>query len=249
MKIITQLVILTLSLLLVNADEYCDSIIEQYQTFGNKCSLKHMTVNNCCDLRIFSKVSGVYKQNTKGVFGTNEIYCDMTTKDGGWTVIQRNKKGSLENFNRNWTDYEKGFGDLNAEFWYGLATIRCLVESGQWEMRLDYQRSDKTWSYLHYNEFSIASSKNQYYLDLDQFTGEGTDWFRTYSQNGKRFSTPDRDNDRSRSQHCASSSKSGWWYNYNCYSHDINKQPPQVGGHNVYFTEMKIRPKDCIKRS
>ena len=43
-------------------------------------------------------------------------YCDMTTAGGGWIVIQRNKKDSLVNFNKNWTDYEKGFGDLNTEF-------------------------------------------------------------------------------------------------------------------------------------
>ena len=29
----------------------------------------------------------------------------MATDGGGWIVIQRNKKGSLMNFNRNWADY------------------------------------------------------------------------------------------------------------------------------------------------
>ena len=246
MKIITQLVILTLSLLLVNADQYCDDAIKQYQTFDDKCSLKQITVTNCCDVKIVSKVSGVYKQSTKTVFGTDDIYCDMTTKDGGWSVIQRNKKNSPVSFNRNWTDYEKGFGDLNTEFWYGLAAIRCLVERGHWEMRLDYQKNDNTWSYLHYSGFTIGPSKNKYYLDVADFTAEGTNWFSRYSQDGAPFSTPDNDNDRSSRQHCAASSKSGWWYNYNCNAHDINRQPPQVGGHNVLFTEMKIRPKDCI---
>ena len=54
---------------------------------------------------------------------TSAVYCDMTTYGGGWIVIQRNKKNSLVNFNRNWADYEKGFGDLNTEFWYGLAAM------------------------------------------------------------------------------------------------------------------------------
>ena len=124
MKIITQLVILTLSLLLVNADQYCDDAVKQYQTFGNRCSLKNLTFSNCCDLRIVSQVSRVHKQSRKA-FGTNDVYCDMTTKYGGWTVIQRNKKDSLVNFNRNWTDYEKGFGDLNTEF--GMDWKKCTV--------------------------------------------------------------------------------------------------------------------------
>ena len=244
MKIITQLVILTLSLLLVNANQYCDDMIKKYETFGNRCSLKNMTFSNCCDLRIVSKVSGVHKQSTKA-FGTDDVYCDMSTDNGGWTVIQRNRNNSLVNFNKNWTDYEKGFGDLNTEFWYGLEEMHCLTQRGQWEMRLDYQKSDKTWSYLHYNQFSIGMGNSYYYLSLGGFTGTGTDWFSHYSHKGRYFSTPDADNYNT-NNNCAATRKSGWWYYRYCYPHDINRQPPFVGGHSVLFTEMKIRPKDCI---
>ena len=76
---------------------------------------------------------------------TTTGYCDMTIDHGGWIVIQRNKVlNSLVDFNKNWTDYEKGFGDLNTEFWYGLEEIYCLTQRGQWEMRVDYQKNDKT---------------------------------------------------------------------------------------------------------
>jgi len=33
-------------------------------------------------------------------------------------VIQRRNNGMLDFFNT-WSDYEAGFGDLNAEFWLG----------------------------------------------------------------------------------------------------------------------------------
>ena len=78
-----------------------------------------MTINNCCDLRAFTTCSGVYKLNRK-TFSCIDVYCDMNTTNGGWIVIQRNKKDSLVNFTKNWADYEEGFGDLNTEFWYGL---------------------------------------------------------------------------------------------------------------------------------
>ena len=55
---------------------------------------------------------------------------------------------SLVNFNRNWADCEKGFGDFNTEFWYELELVHCLGQRGQWEMRVDYQKNDKTWSYF-----------------------------------------------------------------------------------------------------
>ena len=169
----------------------------------------------------------------------------MVTDGGGWIVIQRNKQDSLVDFNKNWTDYEIGFGDLNTEFWYGLKTIHFLTDNGQWEMRVDYQENDKRWSYLHYNQFSVGSASEEYPLTVGGFTGAGTDWFnyQSHPQNGMKFSTPDNDNDKN-GGNCAAHYKSGWWYN-NCYYININRQPSSVSNY-ILFSEMKIRPKDCI---
>ena len=248
MKIITQLVILTLSLLLVNADQYCDNLVKECQeNFQAKCSAQKVTIKNCCDLRVVSAPSGVYKINK--TFDIANAYCDMITDDGGWIVIQRNKKNTPVNFNKNWTDYEEGFGDLNTEFWYGLAAIHSLTQRGQWEMRVDYQKNDKTWSYYHYNQFSVGSACEEYPLTVGGFTGVDTDWFnqQRYGHNGTKFSTPDNDNDNDGSN-CASRYNSGWWYNA-CYYINLNKQPPSDSNKsdgNILFTEIKIRPKDCI---
>ena len=199
-----------------------------------------MTINNCCDLRAFSTCSGIYKLNRK-TFSCIDVYCDMNTTNGGWIVIQRNKKDSLVNFNKNWTDYEEGFGDLHTEFWYGLENIHFLTKNGKWEMRVDYQRNDKTWSYLHYNQFSVGSASEEYPLTVGGFTGVGSDQFT--SHNGIKFSTPDNDNDihSKANYNCAARYTSGWWHTA-CYRVNLNRQPPSVG----LFSEMKIRPKDCI---
>ena len=201
-----------------------------------------MTINNCCDLRAFSTRSGVYKLNRK-TFSCIDVYCDMNTTNGGWIVIQRNKKDSLVDFNRNWTDYEEGFGDLNTEFWYGLENLNFLLKNKKWEMRVDYQNNDKSWSYLHYNQFSVGSASEEYPLTVGGFTGVGNDRFASYSLNGMKFSTPDNDNDKS-DGNCAASVNNGWWYNSCGYS-NINRQPPRVDG-SALFSEMKIRPKHCI---
>ena len=187
---------------------------------------------------------------SKGSFdNTVDVYCDMTTNGGGWIAIQRNKKDSQVSFNLNWTDYEEGFGDLNKEFWYGLKELHCLTQRGQWEMRVDYQFNNKTWSYLHYNQFSVGSASEEYLLTVGGFTGIGDDQFIPGdggTLNGMKFSTPDRDNDKG-DGNCAVLYKSGWWYN-SCYRININRQPPNGnnGAGNYLFTEMKIRPKDCI---
>ena len=181
-----------------------------------------------------------------GTFATANVYCNMTTDNGGWIVIQRNRINSRLSFNKNWREYEQGFGDLNKEFWAGLELMHTLTQRGQWEMRVDYQGNDKTWYYLHYNQFSVGSASEEYPLTVGGFTGVGTDWFTHahYQLNEMKFSTLDNDNDKD-SRNCAAHWKSGWWNNA-CHLININRQPPYVNTYNVLFTEMKIRPKDCI---
>ena len=124
MKIITQLVILTLLLLLVNAhdeNEYCTNLFKQYKIYRSKCSPSQIAIDNCCELTGFplnKTPSAVYQMTSctapckVSSFATITTtgYCDMISDGGGWLVIQRNKQNSLVNFNKNWTDYEKGFG-------------------------------------------------------------------------------------------------------------------------------------------
>jgi len=139
MKIIAQLVILTLSLLLVNANQYCDNLLKQYNTFKTKCSPELITINSWCDLNGFtlSKApSAVYQMMTNCSSGypfttvTADVYCDMNTTDGGWIVIQRNRKGNTLGFNKKWTQYVAGFGDINGDFWYDLEARPMGDESG-----------------------------------------------------------------------------------------------------------------------
>ena len=248
LKIITQLVILTLSLLLVNAhydDRYCNNLVKN---FGNKC-----TISSCCQLNFFSShaTSGVYKIS-RGSFGNAvDAYCDMTTDGGGWIVIQRNRKDSQVSFDEEWAQYEEGFGDLHTEFWYGLEEIHYLTKKGQWEMRVDYQREDNNRSYYaQYSNFSIGSASEEYPLTIEGYTGEGGDKFT--SLNGMKFTTTDNDNDLYGGRNCAYKYGNGWWHKI-CSRNKlyINHQPPFISYSRtvtLLFTEMKIRPKDCIQQ-
>ena len=228
-----SLLVLVASLMLVSAD-------------GRKDCTSH--IKSCCDLRTSSPKDapdGVYAMNF-GTFASASVYCDMTTNDGGWMVIQRNRKNSQLSFNKNWREYEDGFGDLNEDFWAGLKLMNALTQRGQWEMRVDFQHNNKSWSYLHYNQFSVGSASEEYPLTITGYTGISGDYFTTGNEPAvnAKFTTYDNDNDVW-SGNCAARYGTGWWF-YSCFDINPNYQPPiSDWPTRVLFMEMKIRPIGC----
>ncbi|KAF8773453.1 Techylectin-like protein [Argiope bruennichi] len=68
--------------------------------------------------------SGVYTIWPRGRIADDkpmEVYCDMDTDGGGWTVIQRrgNYGRPSDYFYKDWMNYKKGFGSLEKDFWLG----------------------------------------------------------------------------------------------------------------------------------
>lgn len=54
-----------------------------------------------------------------------QVFCDMETAGGGWTIIQRRKSG-LVSFHRDWKQYKQGFGSIRGDFWLGNEHIHRL---------------------------------------------------------------------------------------------------------------------------
>ena len=125
-------------------------------------------------------------------------------------------KNSQLNFNKNWKEYEDGFSDLNEDFWAGLKLINTLTQIGQQEMRIDFQKNDKIWSNLHYNQFRVGSASDEYTLTVGGYTGGNGDYFIADAGgqplNNAKFTTYDNDNDVHSSTNCAISYTTGWWY-------------------------------------
>jgi len=126
------------------------------------------------------------------------VYCDTTSGGGGWLVIQRRQDGSVD-FNRDWVDYEDGFGSLTGEFWFGLRGIHIVTNQGQWELRIDYTFSNGTKAYLSYSNFRIGPATEQYPLTISGFDGVTSDPIvpsgGPWSIHDMKFTTRDRDND------------------------------------------------------
>ncbi|CAH1237875.1 ANGPT2 [Branchiostoma lanceolatum] len=143
-----------------------------------------------------STASGIYRitmQNNTRV----DVYCEMDTGDGGWTVIQRRCDGTVR-FDRTWTDYKRGFGNKTGEHWLGNDIIHLLTNQKCYRLWLDWvDGRGRRHSYICTpGHFRVADEKNGYRLDpgAPETKGNVCDHYVSYLS-GFAFSTLDRDND------------------------------------------------------
>ena len=120
-------------------------------------------------------IPDVYGENTNSFFKDipiTQARCDFED-GGGWTVILRRNKDVSEqvDFNLPWTDYKRGFGDLNTEFWYGLRNIHCLTNQEEVELQIEVRQEDGTGQVLTYGYFVVDEPENNYTLHIGQVQG------------------------------------------------------------------------------
>ena len=192
---------------------------------------------------------GVYSVNPDGK-GHFNVYCDMRTDGGGWTVFQRRQDGSVD-FYRRWNDFKAGFGQLTAEFWLGNDKIYRLTASRPSSLRVELEDWNGVRVYAKYGKFNIGDEQAQYRLEVSSYSGTAGDSLAYH--NNMAFTTKDRDNDRL-SINCASLRTGAWWYDSCQYSNlngkylgDISDSRGAVWRHfrshlSLKFTEMKMRP-------
>ena len=176
-----------------------------------------------------------------------QVYCDMDTDGGGWTVFQRRKDGS-QNFHFVFA-FVEGFGDLNGEFWLGLDPITRLTPNhGGTSLRVDLLDSQGHPGYATYDTFGV--SLPGYQLTVANFTG-GNARDSLIAHSGALF--------QSRVGHiftCSGRFFSSWWFtaDYSCFHSNLNglytpRQDRQQTGilwnsfsrDPLTFSEMKLR--------
>ena len=161
------------------------------------------------------KESGVYIVNptNKASF---EVYCDMKTDGGGWTVFHKRFNGAWDYY-RGWEEYKNGFGDIRGEFWLGNEKIHQLTEIPS-QLRVEIKTKNDGDKYAKYSTFSVSNEAFNYTLFVGFYSGTATDQL-TY-HNDMAFSTKERDNDES-VVNCAVTQKGAWWHK-NCYHSNLN---------------------------
>ncbi|XP_028817132.1 angiopoietin-related protein 1a [Denticeps clupeoides] len=153
--------------------------------------------------------SGMYLLKTEGSEGLIQVWCEHGLDNGGWTVFQRRRDGSV-NFFRNWENYKKGFGNIDSEYWLGLENIYNLAKQGDYQLLVELEDWVGKKVYAEYSSFHLEAESEAYRLRLGTYQGNAGDSLS--SHNGKPFTTLDRDKDAF-SGNCAHFHKGGWWYN------------------------------------
>ncbi|XP_051790970.1 angiopoietin-related protein 4 [Erpetoichthys calabaricus] len=147
-----------------------------------------------------------------------QAYCEMTD-EGGWTVIQRRRDGSVD-FDQLWQDYKNGFGDFNGEFWLGLERIRALTQQGGYVLHIELKDwSDQT-QFIEF-PFSLGGENTSYSLYVQGVATGSVENALTNDLTGVPFSTRDRDNDLKQDINCAKHLSGGWWFS-NCGRANLN---------------------------
>ncbi|XP_070552316.1 uncharacterized protein [Ptychodera flava] len=217
---------------------------------------------DCGEVLAFGFTSdGVYYIKPAGLAVPVQVFCDMTTDGGGWTVIQ-NRVNKTVIFERDWQDYKDGFGVLGWGYWFGNDNIHYLTTQNTYILRVDVVDFSDNLIWGKYNAFSIADEASLYTMTIGSLL-DGNEADQMTYHNGVPFSTLDSDNDNN-AGNCAQAFQSAWWYKkdqiqnwqLNCYMSDLNKQfaqnCPQPEGakygvgvngvmHCLRKTSMKVR--------
>ena len=204
--------------------------------------------------------SGVYNIQPNNTNSSFNVYCDMETDGGGWTVLLKRQDGSVD-FYLNWIDYKNGFGNLEGEHWLGLDNMHLLTHqsSDPPQLRVDLADWEGNTAFAKYDQFSVDDEDSDYTLSVSGYQSASTAGDSLTNQNGQRFTTPDRDND-AWSSSCAVHHHGPWWH-WSCYdslltgkyytsggpwntvsAHGINWTHWKGRYYSLRYADMKIRP-------
>ncbi|KAF6301680.1 fibrinogen like 2 [Rhinolophus ferrumequinum] len=186
--------------------------------------VQHLLYKDCSEYYTIGKRSSeTYRVTPDPKNSSFEVYCDMETMGGGWTVLQARLDGST-NFTKTWQDYKRGFGNLRREFWLGNDKIHLLTKSKEMILRIDLEDFNGVKLYALYDQFYVANEFLKYRLHVGNYNGTAGDALRFskhYNHDMKFFTTPDKDNDRYPSGNCGLYYSSGWWFDA-CLSANLN---------------------------
>ncbi|XP_017841444.2 fibrinogen-like protein 1 [Drosophila busckii] len=178
-----------------------------------------------------------------------KVLCNDDSPAGrGWIVIQQRING-LENFQRDWNTYRDGFGSFDGDFFLGLTKIHHMTFAQRHELYIYMEKFSKEWFAARYDNFSVASEKNNFQLEsLGAYTGFNDNHDNFRPELYYIFATYDR-----KHSYCPKQPYGGWWHgscrgiNLNGEYHLLEKKGDKNYLYwekyiSLYKVQMLIRP-------
>jgi len=174
---------------------------------------------SCADLYT---LKGIRESGTYPILVAGEnitVYCDMETRGGGWTVLQRRGDfGTKEDyFLRKWDAYKQGFGNPEEDHWVGLKFWNNITLSTPQQLLIEMEDWFGNKTEIVVNNFIIGTEFFKFRIIYASIDGE---FGESLPKKGTKFSTLDNDNDAWRNN-CASRFKGAWWYSA-CHNSNLN---------------------------
>lgn len=178
------------------------------------------------------ETNGLFQIRPSGEASTKVVvvYCHQEGLLGGWLLVQQRESAEVS-FNRSWAEYRDGFGSVDAngrgDFWLGNQNLHLLTSQGETMLKVELEDWEGQVASAEYI-VRVGSEEEGYSLHASQYVGDAGDALvmaesaqrDVLSANGMRFSTFDKDQDRSE-QRCAVLYGGGWWYN-DCQAANLN---------------------------
>ncbi|XP_039259931.1 uncharacterized protein LOC120336333 [Styela clava] len=195
--------------------------------------------------------SGIYTLVNCRTFNSYDVFCDFSTMDGGWTVLQMRKNGEV-NFDRNYKEYTNYFGSPQSSYWIGLENIHLLstVENQQLLVQMTdwyYPEYHNVSGIAYYKSFNVEGPDTGFRLRISDFESmfwgpfeDAGDSMKT--SNGMQFTTTDSDRDWNAQNNCAVLTGSAWWHR-NCSDANLNsslQNRPIYGETAMYWKTWRV---------
>ncbi|XP_069751902.1 angiopoietin-2-like isoform X4 [Narcine bancroftii] len=105
--------------------------------------------------------SGIHTLHIPNTTQAVEVFCDMETNGGGWTVFQHREDGTVE-FHRDWKEYKLGFGDPRGEYWLGNEFVHLLTSQSPHILRIQLKDWNGNEAFAVFDNFYLGSDEQNY---------------------------------------------------------------------------------------